>query len=213
MREEKRLKNSRIIPTTKKIWEDKKLSIGIYTKLQIESRYNDMDIHRYIYDDEINVTQWSKELKLSRPTFNKGLKYLIDTGIIRRFEIDGRKGYKICNKFEKFLLFDREFLNALLNIGSNNLIKVYFVYYKYSMVYGICRLTQAKLLQEIGYSSVSENNKVMLKNINLALDKLGLIDIQRTAKRERGKTKTLLEITAPIYYETSYYKSIKENKN
>lgn len=209
MRNEKRLKNSRIIPTTKEILEDKKLSIGIYTKLQIESRHNDVDIHRYIYGDEINVTQWAKELKLSRPTFNKGLKYLIETGIIRRFEIEGRKGYKICNKFEKFLLFDREFLNALLNIGSNNLIKVYFVYYKYSMVYGSCKLTQENILKEIGYSSVSENNKRMVKDINLALEKLGLIEIERICKREQGSTKTLLVVSAPIYYDTSYYKEMK----
>lgn len=209
MRKEKRIKDSRIIPTTTELLGDKKFNIGIYTKMQIESRHNDIDIHRYIYDYEINVSQWAEELKLSRPTFNKGLKYLIETGIIKKFETEENHGYKICNRFDKYLLFDRSFLKSLLNVGSNNLIKVYFVYYKYSMVYGSCRLTQESILKEIGYSGISKDNKKMIKDINLVLEKLGLIEVERICTREKGSTKTLLIITAPVYYETSFYKDIE----
>ena len=211
MRKEKCIKDSRIIPTTNELLGDKKINIGIYTKIQIESRHNDMDIHRYIYDYEINVSQWAKELNLSRPTFNKGLKYLVETGILKKFDTEERQGYKVCNRFKGFLLFDREFLRALLNVGANNLIKVYFVYYKYSMFYGSCRLTQEKILKEIGYSGISKDNKKMIKDINLDLEKLGLIEVRRICEREKGSTKTLLIITAPIYYETSFYKDMKAN--
>lgn len=212
MRKEKTLKNSRIIPTIEQILGDKNVSIEVYMKFQIESYRNPMveENHRYIYCDNIILSEWEKELKINRKTISKNIKYLLLIGILKKKNVNGKDVYIIFNRYKNYLLFESKFIEGLLDINMKNLIKTYLVYYKYSRYYDSCRIEKARILKEIGMSNKAKGNMDMITKINTKLEELGLINIIRTTKRQNGHNKTMLQITAPIYYETDFYKKYVE---
>lgn len=200
------VKNRRNFPTTNEILEDRKFDMKTFIKMQLESNWTEgLDEHRYIKVDSINYLKWSKELGTSPKTLKKNIQLLLTSNILTKFVADdGEIYYKIQNKFEYYLLFQEGFARSLLNIGSKNLIKVYFLYYKYSDMYGVCKLSQKEILKQIGYPYDSSSVK-MLKNINDSLEKLGLISVERIYENKDKRTRLFLEIVAHHYLETKFY--------
>lgn len=203
-------KNSRIVPTSNTILGEKTFSMETFLKFQVESNWNDIDVHRHIRLDAINYTQWAKDLGTSAITLKKNIQILILSGVLKKYKAsDGLFYYKICGRFDKFVLFNEHFIRGLLSIGSKNLIKTYLIYYKYTSAYGSCIMEQSEILKQLGLAN-SGKNKDMLRAINVALEKLGLICIEKNTSRDMGKTKTLLKIVAPKYTKTDFYKDIKK---
>lgn len=203
-----KLKNSRIVPTSENIVQDRSFSMETWFKFQIESNRTDPDKHRYIKLESINFTQWSRDLGVNVKTLKKNIELLIKIGVLKKYTAeDGLLYYKIQGEFDRYLLFEERFVRKLLNIGSKNLIKVYLIYCKYTIITKekCCRLDQGSILQGIGLSANSKN-KAMLKDINDTLCDLGLIWIKKDTIHENGKTKTLLFIKTPDYYCTKFYK-------
>ena len=202
------IKNKRNFPTTKEVLENREFDMKTYVKMQVESnRTDEIDEHRYIKIDSINYLRWSKELGVSPKTLKKNIQLLLKSGIISKFvSSNGEAYYKIQNKFEYYLLFQEGFARSLLDSCTKNLIKVYFLYYKYSDLYGVCKLSQKDILKQIGYPYNSSSAK-MLKNINDALVKLGLISVEKVYENKDKKTKLFLEIVAHHYLETEFYKN------
>ena len=205
MREEKTLKNSRIIPTSSLYLSDKEFHIETYMMLYINSyKNNEIDeVHRYIYVDEINVVSWSRHIGISPTSFRKYINHMKEIGIIKENYYNGFKVYKLKGKYEtNYLLFENDFLEKLISLKEKNIVKLYMVYYKYSKIYGSCKLKQEEILKEIGLSCSSRNNHLLLTKLNTLLQELGLISIDK--KKLKGKF--MLEIVAPIYYATEFYK-------
>lgn len=177
-------------------------------KFQVESNRTNIDQHRHIKLDNINYTQWARDLGVNVKTLKKNIELLIKIGVLKKYTAeDGLSYYKIKGKFDRYLLFEERFVRKLLNIGSKNLIKTYLVYCKYTEATKskCCKLDQGAVLEQIGLSSNSKN-KAMLKDINDTLADLGLIWITKETIREYGKTKTLMTIRTPEYYDTKFYK-------
>ncbi|VYT63147.1 hypothetical protein [Clostridium paraputrificum] len=201
-------KNSRVIPTSDEVIKRKGFNIELYLKIQIESNRNDIDIHRYIRKDAINYTKWAKDLGVSRDKIRKDMKELIDLGFIKEYSsTDDIVYYKIRGKYDKYVLFEEKFIKALVDLKVKNLIKIYLIYYKYTQVYGTCYLVQKDILNSIGYND-NGINREMLRNINKILVSLGLIKTDLVTKHEYGNTKTILNVTAPMYTSTLFYKNL-----
>lgn len=184
-------KNSRVIPTSDEVIKRKGFNIELYLKIQIESNRNDIDIHRHIRKDAINYTKWAKDL-----------------GFIKEYSsTDDIVYYKIRGKYDKYILFEEKFIRALLDLKVKNLIKIYLIYYKYTKKYGTCYLVQKDILDSIGYNDNGVNRE-MLRNINKILVSLELIKTDLITKHECGKTKTILNVTAPMYTSTLFYKNL-----
>lgn len=200
------IKNKRNFPTTKEVLENREFDMKTYVKMQIESnRTDEIDEHRYIKIDSINYLRWSKELGVSPKTLKKNIQLLLKSGIISKFvSSNGEAYYKIQNKFEYYLLFQEGFARKLLTTGSKNLIKVYFLYYKYSDMYGACKLSQKDILKQIGYPYDSSSVK-MLKDINDTLIEMGLINVEKIYENKDKKTRLFLEIVAHHYLDTKFY--------
>ncbi|MDB2099831.1 hypothetical protein [Clostridium paraputrificum] len=201
-------KNSRVIPTSDEVIKRKGFNIELYLKIQIESNRNDIDIHRHIRKDAINYTKWAKDLGVSRDKIRKDMKELIDLGFIKEYSsTDDIVYYKIRGKYDKYILFEEKFIRALLDLKVKNLIKIYLIYYKYTKKYGTCYLVQKDILDSIGYNDNGVNRE-MLRNINKILVSLELIKTDLITKHECGKTKTILNVTAPMYTSTLFYKNL-----
>lgn len=197
-----KVKNSRIIPTEGEHMANKKFNIETYLILQTESNSSFEDKHRYIKIEDINYTRFAKETGQSVNTLKRNIDLLKTLGVVKQTK-DGLY-YKIKNEFEYYVLFDERFIRKLLSHCRKNLVKVYLIYYKYSMNYGSSQITQDDVLKEIGLSSSSKKNKAMLKEINDILVSLGLIDVEKFVRNG----KTILKITAPPYTETKFFRDI-----
>lgn len=202
-----KVKNSRIVPTEGKYLSDKKFSIEVYLKFQVESNggNNTNENHRYIKKENVNISRFAREIGVSRMTFQKQLNYLKEIKLIKKTR--DNQYYKIKNNFEKYILLDINFINELLNVGAKNLIKTYVLYYSFSMYCGNYYRQKSDTLRMIGLSPV-ENNKTMIKRINDILEELKLIHIH--ISYYEGKKR--LTIVAPVYIGTQFYKNIDENK-
>ena len=89
-------KNQRIVPTANEILKDKTFSMETFLKFQVESNWNDADIHRYIKLDSINYTQWSRDLGITVKTLKKNIQLLIIMGVLQKFRAeDGQIYYRI----------------------------------------------------------------------------------------------------------------------
>lgn len=206
MREENTIENSRLIPVSDEILRNKKFNMDVYVLLDSISRWYVYEeyTYRYIYEDDLIISNLAKEIDMSRSTFKKILDEFKSNDIIQLLNLDGRNIYILKSWYDKYLLFSSDFLKKLLQLKCKNLIKVYIVYYKYSRYYGKCTLDQKKILQEIGLQ-YNSYNLANLRKINEILIGFGLIRVKRTTKRENGVNKTILHITADTYYETVFY--------
>ena len=208
----KKINSLRILPISDDILKDRKFNIETFAKFQVESSVNNIDNQRYVRLSAINYTVWSKDIGMSINTFKKNIQMLILRGVLKKVKNEhGQMVYKICGEYEDVcVLFEERFIRKLLNVGSKNLIKIYLIYYKYNKEYGSCKLSQKTILEQIGFAYNSKNT-AMLKDINDTLFNLGLINIERIYERveglEKASTRLILEITAPIYYETAFYKN------
>lgn len=185
---------------------DKSFSIEVFAKIQIESNWNDIDRHRYIKIDSINLTKWSIDLGISRKSIKKHIEHLESIRYLTKCTSNDIEYYRIKNSFDRFCLLDMDFIDKMLGLNIKNLMKVYLLYYKYSRVFGACLLEQGRILSEIGLKGSSGKNKEMLRKINSVLEEEGLIRVIKKCKRLNNKTVTVLEIIAPVYNQCEFYK-------
>lgn len=193
-------KNKRIIPTSNDFMKDKELNYQLYLKIQLESNWRNIDIHRYINKTKINYSVWSKELNISANTLRKNIKYLIKIGVLKEYRNDEDiEYYKICGRYDRYILLGIDEITKLINISNQHkhIIKIFILYYKYSIKYGKCRLEQREILKQIGLCP-NGNNRLMLTKVNGVLQREGLIEIEKLSKYIDGNTKTMLSISSKV---------------
>ncbi|EOU2097109.1 hypothetical protein C0L75_03050 [Clostridium perfringens] len=201
-----KLKNRRIIPTNNVVIEDRRFSLETFLKFQVESRRSKGEGHRYIYEHSINYTLWAKELGVDKRTLKKNIDYLLDIkALIKKEDSDGEVFFKIKNTFQKYVLFEEQFIRKLLDLKCKNLIKVYIIYYKYCRVYNNCELKREMILEHLGLTN-NPRNCSMIKSINEKLIDLGLIVMFKDTIHRNRTTRTLIKIFADEYQRTKFFK-------
>lgn len=227
--------NERLMPTRKEL-EDRNFMIGLWGYIQTKSKCNHMDGFRYVSTKDICPTKIAKHIMnlskeensdiyinklVSRPTITKGIKYLKDNGYILE-KVDGSvvfteyKGtyYRLKNEdvFNYYTLLENEFLKTLISTLSQDVIRVYLLYYGFNTKekVGQCYLNQDEILARIGLSNSGKNYK-KLRYINAVLRAMGLIEQKYRIERDvtgREINRKLIT-TAPYYFDTKLFIEIQ----
>lgn len=164
--------NKRRVPADKEFMENKGVYDLLYGLIQIESNWNDQELHRFIYKNKIKKSKWAKLCGVSRPTLNKVIDNLVNNGYL----IDCGVYYQIPDKGEYYQLIPIETLKFLVNTSSNNTIKVFVILASLYKAYGNdAYFTQRSLLKTIGYSATYGANHKLIKNILTNLENNGFI--------------------------------------
>ena len=226
--------NERLMPTGEEL-KDKNFMVGLWGYIQSKSKCNHMDEFRYVAKKDISPTKIAEHITnflkenggdiyinkpVTRPTINKGIKYLKDNGYILE-EVKGSevfkeyKGtyYKLKNKdvFNYYVLLENEFLKTLISTLSQDVIRVYLVYYSFNTKekVGQCYLKQHEILARIGLSNSGKNYK-KLRHINAVLRAMGLIEKKYKIERDvtgREISRKLIT-TAPYYFNTKLFREV-----
>lgn len=167
--------NKRLIPRGKEFMGDKKVCDLTYSKLQVESNWKQGDPHRYIYKNKINLSQWERELGISRQTIKKRIEYLKEAGLIK----DEGEFYMLEYLEEYKIYIPEETLRILTNSMKKDTVKIYaflggWYKYKKSSKQGNYNFTKEELIDNIG---LKKGNTTLEKvnDILFILNKLGLI--------------------------------------
>lgn len=219
-RKEEVLKNSRRIPVVEILKDAQKFNLSLYAKLLIESNWNEGENHRYLYKNMYVMSDYIKDLRISRNTLKKDIAYLKECHAIKLGEYEelgsmngGRNEViKIYTVREQFIAFEVDYIRYLITNLSDFEFKLYTLYYQYSKCsLGYCTLDQGTLLNKLNYSDCS-GNRMKITEANRKLERLGLVIVTKSQKVDgkRDGFKTRLRIKAPIYYELAAYKTMKE---
>lgn len=184
--------NKRVIPRGEKFMNDKKVCDLTYTKLQIESNWKQGENHRYIYKEKINLSEWSRELGVSRQTLKTRLNYLKSAGLIR----EDKDVYILEPIGEHLIYIPEDTLRILTNAMKKDTIKIYaylggWFKYKQRNRQAHYTFTRYNLIAEIGL--VRGNTTLQKVNdILLVLNKLGLIKTEERQVILNGSRTTQL---------------------
>ena len=164
--------NRRRVPADKDCMEKKGVYDLLYGLIQIESNWNNQELHRFIYKNKIKKSKWAKMCGISRPTLNKVIDNFINNGYL----VDCGLYYQIPDKGEYYQLIPLETLKFLVNTSSNNTIKVFVILASLYKTYGSnAYFTQNNLLKSIGYNCKYGANHKLIKDILTNLSNNGFI--------------------------------------
>lgn len=207
-------KDKRRIPTSKEFTKDRKVDAQVYSKLQIKSNWNSelKEEERYIYKNDFSFEMVAQELKMNPKVFGRKMKYLEKAKlIIKRQDAEGKTIYYLPKVFDYYILIEAELLRVLTNSTNSNTIKLYCIYRSFNDMYKKpCIVNQQNLCEMVGLSKRSEE---IVKDINICLEALGLITIEKTYINDSNKTKCNLSVkTVPYKQSTIYAKLNKRQK-
>lgn len=170
------MKNKIRVSREKEFIQDKTISDISYITLYMAAEYNPLDpLVRKIKIKDINYSKLTQGISISRQTFSKHIKNLIEKGLI---EIEDE--YYILPVPQEFYFdIDEDTLRILTNFAKSNSIKLYVHLlgwytlkksmnqeYNYSLD-GLC--------EELGIAPRQTRNRQVIKDIIYALTALGLI--------------------------------------
>lgn len=181
-----------LLPSDVKEISNKNFSYETYITMYGNSTFipNKNKEDRIINKDLYSAIKFSEQAGLSYNSFDKKLEYLID----KEYIISNDNEFIINNKINtSYVLSDSKTIKKLLDKKIKNIIRVFIIYCKYTNLFGQCTLTQKEVLEQIGLKNNSKN-LAALRNINNALEELGLIEIKRSRKKVAGKLVTYLNI-------------------
>ena len=166
----------------------KTLNDLIYGKLQSLS-YINKDNERFIYSSDFKQEKIAQELNIPIATFKRNFKALQVAGFVQKGKVKDLKGKQVScyylpyNVNEKYKLIPTTTLDYLLQINTQNVIKVYlYLLDKYEWKNknnAQYIFTKAELIEAIGYST--KNNQGSYDLINYILTSLknnGLINYE-----------------------------------
>lgn len=148
----------------------------VYYYLISISRHKITETHYYIYKNEINISKFSRILKVSRPTFYSAIKKMTDVGIMMEFtdyyHIEIPEVYAEINRnMITYLLLYQRFMGA-------DLLRVYIVLLRWWQVSAKKRITFTKkqLVELLSHSKTETDRYFTLELI------LGMLDHWKIAK-------------------------------
>lgn len=196
MKNDKKANKLIALPMGEEYLKNRNFHIETLIKFQIESTIVDSEGNMYMKEIEVNYTRWAKYLGITRSTLRKNIKQLQKIKVLERFiGEDNKEYYKISRHYiGGEFLFEEKFLRRLIEMKMKHLLKVYLVYYKHTMNYKGCTLTQGEILDEIGLSGKSNGNKALIKNINDKLVEFNLIKVIKEFKHKNRMTRLFSKI-------------------
>ena len=181
-----RSKNSRQIPSTRKICADKKFYDILYAYLQCISTREDEESARTFEKKEINFTKLAKIFNLSRQTVSAKFKNLKELGLIR--EVDDQHYEIITLDNEIALLIPYPVLKLITDTLSENSVSVYV--YLFNRYYANkdkpYQFTLEQIKKHIGICTTTRSNDEIITNILFVLQKLGLIKYSLRALKQEN---------------------------
>ena len=170
----------------------KKHWVVYYYLLSISKwNYKDKEQHRYVYKKDVNISEISKRLKVSRTTYYSAIEYLINNNTIIEDSCND-KYYKLPSYPKCYANIQPYVLKELLaySIESNigiDLLRTYLILKKYNELKTniIKNFTKKDIvvLLERGESATREYRKVEV--ILILLKKFDLIDFTKEFKRTK----------------------------
>lgn len=181
-----RSKNSRQMPSTKKICADKKFYDILYAYLQCISTMENEESARTFDKKEINFTKLAKIFNLSRQTVSAKFKNLKELGLIR--EVDDQHYEIITLDNEIALLIPYPVLKLITDTLSENSVSVYV--YLFNRYYAnkdeSYQFTLEQIKKHIGICTTTRSNDEVITNILFVLQKLGLIKYSLKALKQEN---------------------------
>lgn len=163
---------------------DKKFNAKIYGVLNLESKYNKFDTHRYVYQNKINIDEKAKELKIGKSTLYRNIKQLsnLDYQVVTLENTPNGIAYilRYCTVNENleindFVNIDGSMLRILVNVYSNDAIKVYCLLKRIANEVTYTQISKTYILDQIGLCSNSSKNLQLLTDITNELEISGFI--------------------------------------
>lgn len=181
-----RSKNSRQIPSTRKICADKKFYDILYAYLQCISTREDEKSARTFEKKEINFTKLAKIFNLSRQTVSAKFKNLKELGLIR--EVDDQHYEIITLDNEIALLIPYPVLKLITDTLSENSVSVYVYLFNryYANNDNSYQFTLEQIKKHIGICTTTRSNDEIITNILFVLQKLGLIKYSLRALKQEN---------------------------
>lgn len=181
-----RSKNSRQIPSTRKICADKKFYDILYAYLQCISTREDEESARTFEKKEINFTKLAKIFNLSRQTVSAKFKNLKELGLIR--EVDDQHYEIITLDNEIALLIPYPVLKLITDTLSENSVSVYVYLFNryYANNDNSYQFTLEQIKKHIGICTTTRSNDEIITNILFVLQKLGLIKYSLRALKQEN---------------------------
>lgn len=167
--------NSRQIPSIEKYTADKKYNDLLYGVLQEMSYLEDKN--RYVNKKDINFTNLSGRINLTRQTTSSKFKNLIALGLIEYIEKEQR--YKL-NYLDKTLcsLVPYDTLRAINNTLSQNAISIFVYLLKRYIANGEKEyiVTMGQMKKFIGIAVSTSSNNCIITDILNILSLIGLVE-------------------------------------
>lgn len=181
-----RSKNSRQIPSTRKICADKKFYDILYAYLQCISTREDEESARTFEKKEINFTKLAKIFNLSRQTVSAKFKNLKELGLIR--EVDDQHYEIMTLDNEIALLIPYPVLKLITDTLSENSVSVYVYLFNryYANNDNSYQFTLEQIKKHIGICTTTRSNDEIITNILFVLQKLGLIKYSLRALKQEN---------------------------
>ena len=163
---------------------DKKFNAKIYGVLNLESNYNKLDTHRYVYQNKINIEEKAKELKIGKSTLYRNIKQLskLDYQVVTLENTPNGIAYilRYCTvnedlEINNFVNIDGSILRILVNVYSNEAIKVYCLLKRLANEVTYTQISKTYILDQIGLCSKSNKNLQLLTDITNELELSGFI--------------------------------------
>lgn len=189
-------KSSRQVPSNKEWLKNKQYCDIFYSYLQVISSWDGEKNHcRIVAKKDLNFSNISKILQISRQTLKKRFDWLVSMGLIEINE-DGSANLLILEN-DLATLVPITTLRIMTNTLSERCISIFV--YLYNRYYAskqefICTYEQLKNV--IGISSATRSNDYIIKDILFLLEKLELVKTRKESTEDQfGGFKTVLYIT------------------
>lgn len=187
--------------------------------------YEDIENHRYLYDNEINEQKIALESLSNNKirTIKRNINKLssCNNNVVVQMSKDGSIYYKINpyaqngNGMGKFVTIEETILRYMVNVYNSNTIKVYctikwLLYDKDKKGYIKRQLTRDFLCRQIGLSINSKNNLQAMTDILNSLVASGLLKRTMTINTDCSKENGNIQTKTIYEYEISSVEEFKE---
>lgn len=162
----------------------------VYYYLLSISLFNDDEQHRYVYKNTINISQASRDLKISRTTFYSSIDKLEKEGLI---QVSGSKEYYRLPIKSCWAQLSRDLLTELLAYSTTgatiDLLRTYlFCNVIYSKYGNVKRFTKRNLVRCLNHNDTDTDAYRRVQICLDLLEKWGLVVLNTTAKESDGFT-------------------------
>lgn len=192
--ENKIIMNERLMPMDYQFMADREVDFEVYAKMQLESKWNIEENHRYMYKKDFKPSRLEKEIGGTEKTIRKRIKYLVSTGYVK--EDNEKKVYLLPDNgytfYTKIPYKELEILCNHKEVDSDT-IKIYAIIKGFTEDNGKkCNKSRETIAKDIGLSPKANKNLLKISKKIELLKSIGLIEIEKVTTVKNGVTKTIL---------------------